>query len=514
MSCPQSGQFSAPHAVPSELYHGLDPGILDDDTDMALSFVYFSLPKAPVSTATFLSCAASVAEDRDGPDRISALPDEILLRVVSRLPAKDGARTAALSSRWARLWRSAPLVLVDTHLLPRRCGGARPARRGVVSSAVKDAVSAVLRAHPGPFPFVSLTCVFMEPRDADRAVLARWFTYLATKGVDEVVLVNRPLPIPGLRLPSALFSCASLRRLYIGAWEFTDTAVLPRGASFPNLRVLVLGCVVMKDRDLEFVLAVSPVLETLSVTGIQNRFAARLASHSLRVADFFLSDLKEVAVVDAPCLRRIIIWNRRSYHCRGKKMETRMKILHAPHLRTLGYLEPGAQVLQIGNTIIKAGTKVSPNTVVPSVEILALHLHFGVSNEVKMLPSFLRCFPNVGTLCIVSVETCEPTANLNVKFWQETNPIECIQSHLKILFFCNFRGEQRELDFLMLVAENARALQKMNLVLEIDRKHGVWAKVITKLKVLQSVKWASGGCKLMVVENHNAEVDPFLGLRT
>jgi hypothetical protein len=300
-----------------------------------LDILYASLPEPHVSAASFLSCAA--AENCDGADRISTLPDEVLVRVVSRLPAKDGARTSVLSSRWARLWRSAPLVLADTHLLPRR---------GAVSAAV-------LRTHPGPFPFVSLTCGFMEAVDADRAKLARWFMHLATKRVDELVLVNRPFPLPGLRLPSALFSCPSLRRLLLGAWEFPDTAVLPRGASFPNLLELSLGCVVMKDRDLDFVLAASPVLEFLTLLGSQDRLTARLASHSLRCAHFFVSDVTEVALSDAPCLQRLIFWNPLSIRCGGRKTETRIKILHAPQLSMLGYLEPGAHVLEIGNTIVK-----------------------------------------------------------------------------------------------------------------------------------------------------------------
>jgi hypothetical protein len=49
---------------------------------------------------------------------------------------------------------------------------------------------------------------------------------------------------------------------------------------------------------------------------------------------------------------------------------------------------------------LQAGTQVSPNTIVSSVQMLALSLHFGIRNEVKMLPSFLRCFPNAEALCI------------------------------------------------------------------------------------------------------------------
>ena len=49
-----------------------------------------------------------------------------------------------LSSRWRGLWRSAPTVLVDTHLLPRGDRQPRPARAGAASRAVTEAVSAAL----------------------------------------------------------------------------------------------------------------------------------------------------------------------------------------------------------------------------------------------------------------------------------------------------------------------------------------------------------------------------------
>jgi len=42
-----------------------------------------------------------------------------------------------------------------------------------------------------------------------------------------------------------------------------------------------------------------------------------------------------------------------------------------------------------------------PSTMVPSVKVLALKVRFGVRKEAKMLPTFLRCFPNVETLHVL-----------------------------------------------------------------------------------------------------------------
>jgi hypothetical protein len=320
--------------------HGLPTEMLEPDDQLVLSFLYGFLPSPPVSTFPSLRCRAAAA---DKTDRISRLPDNLLRRVVSLLPAKDGARTTVLSSRWRGLWRCAPTVLVDTHLLPAKCAGVRPARAGAASRAVTAAVSAALESHPGHFPFASLTCSFMD--GANSALLARWFQLLATKGVDELVFINRTWP-PSLRLPSSLFSCSSLRQLWIGAWVFPDTAALQRRAYFPNLRQLVLGCLEMQDRDLEFVLAVSPVLEILTVTGSRTPLRARLNSHSVRCVHFCLSIVEEIAVVDAPCLERLFLF-------RSSNVGATVKIGHAPKLRMLGYLKPGVHLLQIGNTIIK-----------------------------------------------------------------------------------------------------------------------------------------------------------------
>ncbi|KAF0906105.1 hypothetical protein E2562_009103 [Oryza meyeriana var. granulata] len=138
---------------------------------------------------------------------------------------------------------------------------------------------------------------------------------------------------------------------------------------------------------------------------------------------------------------------------------------------------------------------VRPSTTVPSVNMLALHLHFGVCNEVKMLPSFLRCFPNVETLCVESEEAHEHTSNVNTKFWQETGPIECVQSHLKMIVLREFQGEQSEFSFLMFIAENARVLEKMVIVMKTGR-YSEPEEVAAKVMKLKSAKWASEGCKL------------------
>nr|CAB3486522.1 unnamed protein product [Digitaria exilis] len=373
---------------------GMDPHQMEQATRILLYNLYTSLPAPPVSAAARLSALPSASSN--GEDRISSLPFALLRDIVSRLPVKDAARTAVLSRRWRPVWLCSPLVFTDAHLIPGFVEGrGRPTRADTPSLVA--AVTRVLAAHPGPFRSVHLVCGYM---DAHQRQLACWVQTLADKGVTDLVLVNRPWPLD-VPLPAALLGVSTLTRLYLGIWKFPDTSGLPRGAgaepAFPHLRELVLSSVVIENRDLDFLLAVSPILEVLGIQGSRYGVRLRLSGRQIRCVQICLCYLESIAVVDTPSLERLII--RESMTREGSFI--RIKIGNAPNLRLLGYLNPGIHMLEIRNTVITAGIRASPSTMAPSVKILGLHVRFRVHNDVRMLPAFLRCFPNVETLHIM-----------------------------------------------------------------------------------------------------------------
>ncbi|KAL6614995.1 hypothetical protein ACP70R_037265 [Stipagrostis hirtigluma subsp. patula] len=442
------------------------------------------LPPRAVTLEGTLSAAPGWADD-GGEDRISALPDDLRRNIVSRLPVKDAVRTTALSTRWRRVWHSTPLVLYDAHLDPDD------------EPAAVAAADRVLAAHPGPFQTVHLARFFFDEHERE---LARWPPILADRHVRDLALVSLPGGMEILRLPDDILRCADLERLYLGFWTFPDTAALPDGAgAFPHLRELAMINTLITDRDLDHMLAASPVLETLALVGIAEAKHVRLRGRKLQCVLFWLFAAAELALVDAPLLERLILWDTTSD--KGVGSLTRVKIAQdSPELKVLGYLEPRIHELQIGNTVIKADTKVSPRSMVPSVKILALRVNFGVFKEVQMLVNFLRCFPNIETLHVESAISGEPTGKHYFEFFKDLSPVECVRSRIKMVVVHEFHGDLSELAFLKYISQRANELQKLMLVLSLpDQLRATLGQIEYALEGLAIPPWACERCMVLLM---------------
>ncbi|VAI55189.1 unnamed protein product [Triticum turgidum subsp. durum] len=416
----------------------------DDSSDSYDDHFSLTSSDSEDTAAAAVDADRPAVQDGDGQDHISRLPDDLLCNIISRLPTKEAARTMVLSTRWRCVWAATPLLVDDAHL--RAADGPRDFH------AVR-AVSRCVAAHPGPVRAVRFIRTSFHRQEY---ALEQLIASLAAKKIQDLILFNRPWPLD-MPLPDNILSCASLTRLYIGVWRwrFPDTTTLR--PAFPNLEELGLFHSIIEEREVDALLAHCPKLKILSFAiAYISRSRLRIKSSSLRVVMEWGCSFDEIIVEDAPCLERLLfqsISDRRP-----------VKIVHAPRLEVLGYLDLELHALEIGGIVIRAGMSVRASAMLPSLKILAVKVRLSHDMEVKMLHTLLRCFPRLETLHIMSIQSTLPDGVHSAEFWESQSSCDCLESHLKTLVLHGLQGLDCELLFLGYILKNGKVLKTLGMV--------------------------------------------------
>ncbi|KAL2336806.1 hypothetical protein Fmac_011252 [Flemingia macrophylla] len=184
----------------------------------------------------------------DNGDRISQLPDVLLLQILSLLSTKQAVATGILSKRWRLLWPSVSLLDFDDESSSGSRGG----------TGFAGFVNSVLLRHDAPT--VELFRLRCANPDSSGEV-PTWLCHMVRRGVEHVeVLLSLSRYVA---LPRSLFNCGTLTVLKLDG-VFLNT-LSSFSVSLPAIRVLHVG-----DRVLfgchDYVvklLAGCPVLEDL-----------------------------------------------------------------------------------------------------------------------------------------------------------------------------------------------------------------------------------------------------------
>ncbi|KAI5326754.1 PREDICTED: F-box/LRR-repeat [Prunus dulcis] len=226
-------------------------------------------------------------------DRISRLPDEILVSILSLLSLKEAAITSLLSKRWQHLWASTDTLDFDSKLdvgnNVRFFRRLTPELRHKKSLRYVDWVSRVMEQHKGPNMKRFRACFYLDRRFTTS--IDRWIQIAKTKGVEilELELGDGVIDKGHYAFPYKVLG------LEKGPNCFGHNII-----GFKSLKVVNFKHVDVAEEILEYLLSNCPGLEQLTVYASSN-----LAS--LRVVGSSSAALKYLAIKHCCCLESIQI---------------------------------------------------------------------------------------------------------------------------------------------------------------------------------------------------------------
>ena len=177
-------------------------------------------------------------------DKISHLPNEVMVKILSCLTLTEAVRTSVLSSKWKYKSAMLPDLVFDE-------------KRQTNALYVKI-VDHVLLVHIGPIPMFKLSNrdVLLAPCDIDR-----WIIHLSRNSIKKVVLdIFRG---HDYNIPSCLFSCQDIVHLELFGCKLLNFPSTFKG--FKSLKNLDFESVTVAQDLFDKLIGCSPLLERLTL---------------------------------------------------------------------------------------------------------------------------------------------------------------------------------------------------------------------------------------------------------
>ncbi|KAM1033637.1 hypothetical protein TB2_036601 [Malus domestica] len=244
-------------------------------------------------------------------DRISKLPEEILVTIVSLLPLKEAGATSILSKRWQYVWASTVTLDFDPkHELGEhycRLLRVEPEQKDLLRQRYVDWVNTVVEQHRGPV--IEQFRAYFDIDGHFTSSIDKWIQFAMNKRVQilELVFCNElrsnykdvypfPVQLLGLQNDSTL-------KLNPTHSDISSLHSSGYNVGFKFLRVLYFKYVDVSGKVLEYLLSNCPVLERLKVESANNKLVnLRVvgSSMALKYLDIqFCFALRSIEIRDA-----------------------------------------------------------------------------------------------------------------------------------------------------------------------------------------------------------------------
>lgn len=197
-------------------------------------------------------------------DRLSELPDSLIIYIFEFLPITDVVRTTILSSRWRNLWTTTPCLILDSI-------DAIDKHRYFVNGVLKNWRGVKL----------SKFMVNLFTNEASFSYFDSWVRFATVNGVEVLYLrVTSPLNEDEIYMvPQCLYSCSSLKQLSIDGC----TIHVQGGVQWNQLKSLRIDCFEISGNDVNHILSGCPQLEVFIFSVFDNVVNLSICSSSLKM---------------------------------------------------------------------------------------------------------------------------------------------------------------------------------------------------------------------------------------
>nr|XP_011466004.1 PREDICTED: F-box/FBD/LRR-repeat protein At5g22700-like [Fragaria vesca subsp. vesca] len=390
-------------------------------------------------------------DEYDKLDRISALPDDVLVYLVSRLPLKEAVATSVLSRRWQNVGLSTKTLRFDADDLSIDNNFQsywRQTKEYIEQGRWKyiNWVNHMLQQHRGKHVEEFSVSFCLDSRFS--SLINGWIQFAMENSVEKLELDFQPEVSIGYKFPS-MGSC-----LY--------------NIGFKSLKVLQIRHVGVTGEVLEYLLSSCPLLERLSVSCTTDLVNLRVVGPSIALKYLvirYCGNLKSIEIRDVNIVSFIYI----------------------------GYVSIN---LVISNLPLLSEVKISKETwhkdylsvlftqcCLSNIEILKLHIHGAVYTDNPALPLFaslkhleLQVISNYYRALyhlynFLKASPCLRRLVLQLQLYEvgpcclEIGEIEkapdCPHNHLKVVEIDGYRAHTSAVEHVMYLIKNVVSLEKL-----------------------------------------------------
>ncbi|KAG7565440.1 F-box domain [Arabidopsis suecica] len=387
-----------------------------------------------------------------GKDRISELPEELLLKILSLLPTKTVITTSVLSKRWRSLWKMVHKLKFESDKLAK----------------FSENVGKFLLSYKAPV-LESLHIKVTDKTENRCGInVGVWLGIAVVRHVRELVL---GLSIKkSVRFPSSVFFCDTLETLKL---KYSIIVDVPSPVCMKSLRTLHLHTVGFKDYEsIRNLIAGCPNLEDLAIhraRGSRNRkvvLTVVIAAPYLKrlSIDGKIGGLAEGGyVINAPSLEYLKI--RGIYNCGCCLIENAPVLVEAT-ISNVSYIL-NEKILGSLKSAKRLSLDISPleikcHTGAIFYRLVYLEMHTCEAEWWNLLTIMLDSSPKLQVLKLIDHYQDVSTDDVVSWRWNEPKYVpECLLSHLETFVWIRYDWErEEEKEVATYILNNARLLKK------------------------------------------------------